>query len=153
MERGASSWLSALPLEHYGFALHKGEFIDAVCLRYGFTPSLLPSHCVCVVRILPWLTPLASHMVPFQLSGIMKYEIWLLVWWQKCAMMSRWSLNYMPCLVRLCITVQLCLKIMQEWILEHLVFGGAYIIASFWCSRFTFFCSLQSVYHIGCHFS
>ena len=40
-------WLSALPLEQYGFALHKGEFIDAICLHYGFTPSLLPSHCVC----------------------------------------------------------------------------------------------------------
>ena len=47
MEKGASSWLSALPLEQYGFSLHKGEFIDAICLRYGFTPSLLPSHCVC----------------------------------------------------------------------------------------------------------
>ena len=44
MEREASS---ALLLEQYGFALHKGEFIDAVCLCYGFTPSLLPSHCVC----------------------------------------------------------------------------------------------------------
>ena len=47
MERGASSRLSALPLEQYGFTLHKGEFIDAVCLCYGFTPSLLPSRCVC----------------------------------------------------------------------------------------------------------
>jgi len=38
---------SVLPLEQYGISLHKGEFIDAICLRYGFTPSLLPSHCVC----------------------------------------------------------------------------------------------------------
>jgi len=33
-----SSWISALPLEQYGFALHKGEFIDAICLRYGYLP-------------------------------------------------------------------------------------------------------------------
>ena len=46
-EKAASSWLSALPLKQYGFALHKGEFIDAICLRYGFIPSRLPSHCVC----------------------------------------------------------------------------------------------------------
>ena len=51
MERGASAWLSALPLEQYGFALHKGKFIDAVCLHYGFTLSMLPSHCVCQGRI------------------------------------------------------------------------------------------------------
>ena len=46
-EKGSSSWLTALPLEQYGFALHKGEFIDAICLRYGYMPSRLPSHCVC----------------------------------------------------------------------------------------------------------
>jgi len=47
MEKGSSSWLSALPLEQYGFALHKGEFIDPICLRYGYLSSRLPSHCVC----------------------------------------------------------------------------------------------------------
>jgi len=40
-------FLLKIPLEQYGFALHKGEFIDAICLRYGFLPSRLPSHCVC----------------------------------------------------------------------------------------------------------
>ena len=74
MERGASSWLSALLLEQYGFALHKGEFIDAICLRYAFTPSLLPSHCMCGKDFI-LSQPLATHMVLFQLSGIMKYEI------------------------------------------------------------------------------
>ena len=34
-EKGSSSWLSVLPLEDYGFYLHKGEFRDAICLRYG----------------------------------------------------------------------------------------------------------------------
>ena len=46
-EPGASSWLSALPIQEYGFALHKGDFRDALCLRYGWQPCLLPSSCVC----------------------------------------------------------------------------------------------------------
>ena len=46
-EKGASSWLSALPVEEHGFALHKGAFRDALFLRYGWLPSGLPVHCVC----------------------------------------------------------------------------------------------------------
>ena len=44
-EQGASSWLTALPLASHGFCLSKGEFRDALCLRYGWTPDGLPSHC------------------------------------------------------------------------------------------------------------
>ena len=33
--KGASSWLTALPIDEHGFALHKSDFRDAVCLRYG----------------------------------------------------------------------------------------------------------------------
>ena len=46
-EKGSSSWLTALPLVDQGFALHKGAFRDALCLRYGWQPKLLPSYCVC----------------------------------------------------------------------------------------------------------
>ena len=46
-EPGASSWLSALPIQEYGFALHKGDFRDALCLCYGWQPCLLPFSCVC----------------------------------------------------------------------------------------------------------
>ena len=46
-EKGASSWLSVLPIEEHGFALHKGAFRDALCLRYGWLPSGLPAKCVC----------------------------------------------------------------------------------------------------------
>ena len=46
-EKGASSWLTSLPIEQHGFVLHKGAFTDALCLRYGWTPPRLPSHCVC----------------------------------------------------------------------------------------------------------
>ena len=46
-EKGASSWLAALPMADHGFALHKGAFRDALCLRYGWRPPLMPSNCVC----------------------------------------------------------------------------------------------------------
>ena len=46
-EPGASSWLTALSIKKHGFVLHKGAFCDALCLRYGWTPLHLPSHCVC----------------------------------------------------------------------------------------------------------
>ena len=44
-EKGASSWLSALPLEEHGFALHKGGFRDAICLRYLWDLPRTPEHC------------------------------------------------------------------------------------------------------------
>ena len=44
-ERGASSWLTALPLASHGFSLSKGEFRDALCMRYGWTPDNIPTHC------------------------------------------------------------------------------------------------------------
>ena len=46
-EKGASSWLSTLPITGHGFALHKEAFRDALCLRYGWRPLRLPSHCIC----------------------------------------------------------------------------------------------------------
>ena len=45
--KGASSWLTVLPLDEHGFSLHKGDFRDAICLRYGWPLSHLPSDCVC----------------------------------------------------------------------------------------------------------
>ena len=46
-EKGASTWLSVLPLEEYGFALHKGAFRDALALRYGWSPANAPLNCAC----------------------------------------------------------------------------------------------------------
>lgn len=46
-EKGASSWLTVLPLKEHGFTLHKGAFHDALALRYGWPPSNLPSNCAC----------------------------------------------------------------------------------------------------------
>ena len=46
-EKGASSWLIALPLQDHGFSLSKGTFRDAIRLRYGWSLHNLPSECVC----------------------------------------------------------------------------------------------------------
>ena len=46
-ERGASSWLSAMPIQKHGFALHKRAFFDAIAFRYGWRPSNLPTTCAC----------------------------------------------------------------------------------------------------------
>ena len=37
-EPGSSSWLTVLPIQEHGFHLHKGDFQDAMSLRYGKTP-------------------------------------------------------------------------------------------------------------------
>ena len=46
-EKGASTWLTALPLQEQGFTLNKQEFQDALCLQYGWQLRNSPSHCVC----------------------------------------------------------------------------------------------------------
>ena len=46
-EKGASSWLTSLPLNKYDFHLTKQEFRDALYLRYGITPPKLPLTCIC----------------------------------------------------------------------------------------------------------
>ena len=43
-EKGASSWLTALPIDEFGFTLHKSAFRDALALRYGWPPS----HYMCL---------------------------------------------------------------------------------------------------------
>ena len=50
-EKGASSWLTALPLSEHGFTLHKGAFQDALALRYGWNPTNTSSNCDCVAEI------------------------------------------------------------------------------------------------------
>ena len=46
-EKGTSTWLSVLPLEEYGFALHKGAFCDVLALPYGRSPVNAPLNCAC----------------------------------------------------------------------------------------------------------
>ena len=46
-EPGASSWLGALPIPQYGIDMNKGEFNDALCLRYNKPLKNLPTVCPC----------------------------------------------------------------------------------------------------------
>ena len=56
-EKGASSWLTALPTADHGFCLHKGAFRDA--LRYNRSP---PLQAVCVAHHFRWIMHLAAIM-------------------------------------------------------------------------------------------
>ncbi len=49
-EKGASSWLTALPIEELGFTLHKRAFQDALALRYNWQPRNCPVTCGCGAR-------------------------------------------------------------------------------------------------------
>ena len=46
-EKGASTWLTVLPLKEHSFSLHTSAFHDALALRYGWTPSKQPLKCEC----------------------------------------------------------------------------------------------------------
>ena len=46
-EKGASSWLNAIPLKDQDLDLNKEEFNDALRLRYNIPLNNLPSSCVC----------------------------------------------------------------------------------------------------------
>ena len=45
--KGASIWLTALPLREHGFHLSKGDFRDALALRYGWQLQEVPATCGC----------------------------------------------------------------------------------------------------------
>ena len=46
-EKGASTWLTSLPIQEFGFALHKNAFQDALALRYNWQPLRAPTACTC----------------------------------------------------------------------------------------------------------
>ena len=49
-DKGASSWLNALPLKNQDFDLNKEDFRDALRLRYGVSLENLLSMCACGER-------------------------------------------------------------------------------------------------------
>ena len=46
-EKGASSWLTVIPMKDLGYNLSKREFRDAIKIRYGWEISDLPKTCAC----------------------------------------------------------------------------------------------------------
>ena len=45
--KGASAWLTALPLKEEGYVLNKRELYDALYLRYRWDLKRLPTKCAC----------------------------------------------------------------------------------------------------------
>ena len=43
-EKGASSWVTAVPSYDHGTVLHKGEFTDSVCIRYDGSCKTSQQH-------------------------------------------------------------------------------------------------------------
>jgi hypothetical protein len=46
-QKGASSWVTAMPTEEHDTVLHKRDFVDAVYIRYAWAILDLPERCVC----------------------------------------------------------------------------------------------------------
>jgi hypothetical protein len=46
-QKGASLWLTTLPVENLGFVMNAQEFQDALCLRYNLPLSNMPPYCAC----------------------------------------------------------------------------------------------------------
>ncbi len=46
-EKGASTWLTSLPIQEFEFSLHKGAFQDALTLRYNRQLQRAPQMCAC----------------------------------------------------------------------------------------------------------
>ena len=62
-EKGTSFWLTVLPLDHHGFALCKGDFHDAVSLRYGLPLPYAPATCSGGARFDPDLMLICRYRV------------------------------------------------------------------------------------------
>ena len=75
-EPGASSWLSALPIAAQEFDLGKGEFQDALCLRYNMPIRNLPETCPCTKNFSVTYMPLTATKAGSSMQGMTRYVIW-----------------------------------------------------------------------------
>ena len=46
-ENGVSNWLKAYPISDQGYDLNNQQFLDCVCLHYGWRLTNIPSTCSC----------------------------------------------------------------------------------------------------------
>ena len=51
--KGASSWLTAMPISEHGLHLSKRDFRDALALRYGWQLRDMPGRCTCGQEFTP----------------------------------------------------------------------------------------------------
>ena len=85
-DKGASSWLPALPLENQGFSLYRSAFRDALALQYNWLPDRMPNKCACVSHS-PLSTLCHVPKEPFLFIATMRFGISLAAFCLKCAMM------------------------------------------------------------------
>ncbi|XP_063678508.1 early endosome antigen 1-like [Bolinopsis microptera] len=63
-EKGASAWLTALPLKEYGYLMNKQQFSDAIALRYNLNLEDSPKTCTCGQKYS------ANHALICKLGGV-----------------------------------------------------------------------------------
>ena len=89
-EKGASSWLSVIPLKEMNFTLNKREFRDAIKLRYGWEFNDIPTVCVCgdfLTLTMLWFVWVEDILY----NGTTKFEISRLKFCKLCVLTSKWS--------------------------------------------------------------
>ena len=115
-ERGASSWVTTLPISEFGFALHKSAFRNALTLRYGWQPLNVPTTCSCGKSFtLDYVLSCAKGGFPS--IQPMKFVMSQPPCCLKCATMLPLSLIYSHLMVKFFPTNQLMQRMEQGWTL------------------------------------
>lgn len=115
-------WLTSLPIEEFSFHLHKGAFIDALALRYGWDPVRTPLSCACSTSFS------ISHALSFPKGGFPSIrhnekETWLLVFSQMSATMLRSNQCYNLFQVKLYPEPPRIMLTVPCWTLQWMVSG------------------------------
>ena len=93
-EKGASSWLTSLPLEELGFTLHKSTFRDAIALRYGWQPLHTPTTCACGTTFSVGARTIMSKEWFSQQYDTMKSETLRQIWCPQCVHRTNLTANH-----------------------------------------------------------
>ena len=70
--KGASSWLSVVPLHEHGFSLAKGDFRDALALHFSWHSSL-SQLTVCVAKSSPRPMRWCAHVAVLPSSATTRF--------------------------------------------------------------------------------
>ena len=97
-EKGATSWLTTLPIKEHGFYLNKTAFWDAIHMRYRWKPERRSDKCVCgapfnVEHALTQLVPAAASPS----FGTMRSGTWQQTCCHRCGTttgLNHWNANF-----------------------------------------------------------
>ena len=76
-EKGASSWVTAVPSYEHGTVLHKSDFVDACYMRYGWQPLDLPQLVQAESYLVFNILSIAHLAVCVQYSTMKSVTLWL----------------------------------------------------------------------------